>query len=397
MNLEGELVVTLAWDGQRVRRTGIRSTRPHVAARVLAGRSAADAAATVPLLFSVCGGAQRAAAACALAGAGAAGFAAGSPSRAAGVLVEALQEGFWHLLIGWPNAVGGDPDVTAVAVARHLIATSIVAADGTDLLPDAAAMRVLAAALGGVAQRSLFALPPAAFAALPDVAALADWAARGATVPARILQSLLGEPPSPAAGAMQLLPPLDADRVRQVLVPAMRDDPAFARAPTWAGAPAETGALARVHTHPLVAACVREYGHAPATRLVARMVDLARSLGELAGDPPPAAATPRARSVALAAGDGLGVVETARGLLLHRVLLDGERVVDYQIVAPTEWNFHRDGALAICARRDCGNRRNRAAAPRSNCRPRARPLRRLADRGQPCMKWRSPKACWASC
>jgi hypothetical protein len=345
MNLEGELVVTLAWDGQRVRRTGVRSTRPHVAARVLAGRSAADAAATVPLLFSVCGGAQRAAAACALAGAGAAGFDASSPSRAAGILVEALQESFWHLLIGWPNAVGGEPDVTPVAAARHLIATSIVAADGTDLLSDAAAMRELAVALSGVAQRSLFALSPAAFAALPDVVALADWAARGATVPARILHSLLGERPAPAAVATQLLPPLGGDLVRQVLVPALRLDPAFARAPTWAGAPAETGALARMRTHPLVAACVREYGHAPVTRLVARLVDLARSLDELAGAPPAAATPPRARSVALAAGDGLGVVETARGLLLHRVLLDGDRVVDYQIVAPTEWNFHRNGAL----------------------------------------------------
>jgi hypothetical protein len=347
MNLEGELVVTLAWDGQRVRRTGIRSTRPHVAARVLAGRSAADVAATVPLLFSVCGGAQRAAAACALAGAGAAGFADGSASRAVGVLVEALQEGFWHLLIGWPDAVGGDPDVTAVAAARHLIATSIVAADSTDRLSDAAAMRELAAGLSDVAQRSLFALPPAAFAALPDVAALADWSARGETVPARILHSLLGELPAHAAVATQLLPSLSDDLVRQVLVPALRLDPGFARAPTWAGAPAETGALARMRTHPLVAACMREYGHAPVTRLVARMVDLAQSLGELAGDPQPAAAPPRARSVALAAGEGLGVVDTARGLLLHRVLLDGDRVVDYQIVAPTEWNFHPDGALAI--------------------------------------------------
>lgn len=346
MNLEGELVVTIEWDGQRVRRTGIRSTRPHIATRVLAGRSAADAAATVPLLFSVCGGAQRAAAACALAGAGVAAFSDGSPTRAVGVLVEALQEGFWHLLIGWPDAVGGDPDVAAVAAARHLIATSIVAADGADLLPDAAAMRELAAGLSDVAQRSLFAMPPAAFAALPDVAALADWAARGETVPARILHGLLGQTPSHAAGVMQPLPPLGADLIRQVLVPALRDEPAFARAPTWAGTPAETGALARMHTHPLVAACMRESGPAPVTRLVARMVDLARSLGELAGDPRPAIAPPRAWSVALTAGEGLGVVETARGLLLHRVLLDGERVVDYQIVAPTEWNFHADGALA---------------------------------------------------
>ena len=37
--------------------------------------------------------------------------------------------------------------------------------------------------------------------------------------------------------------------------------------------------------------------------------------------------------------------ETARGLLLHRARVRDECVVDYQIVAPTEWNFHPEGAL----------------------------------------------------
>ncbi len=32
-------------------------------------------------------------------------------------------------------------------------------------------------------------------------------------------------------------------------------------------------------------------------------------------------------------------------MLLHRARLDGQRVVEYQIVAPTEWNFHPAGAL----------------------------------------------------
>ena len=42
---------------------------------------------------------------------------------------------------------------------------------------------------------------------------------------------------------------------------------------------------------------------------------------------------------------GAFAVETARGLLLHRARVHDECVVDYQIVAPTEWNFHPDGAL----------------------------------------------------
>ena len=43
---------------------------------------------------------------------------------------------------------------------------------------------------------------------------------------------------------------------------------------------------------------------------------------------------------------GLARVETARGTLLHRVELDGDRVESYRIVAPTEWNFHPQGAFA---------------------------------------------------
>ena len=63
VTIEGELVVRLAWDGRRVRGVRIRSTRPFAAARVLGGKTGAEAAAMVPLLFSICGRAQGAAAA----------------------------------------------------------------------------------------------------------------------------------------------------------------------------------------------------------------------------------------------------------------------------------------------------------------------------------------------
>ena len=45
-------------------------------------------------------------------------------------------------------------------------------------------------------------------------------------------------------------------------------------------------------------------------------------------------------------GHGDGAVETARGRLTHRVRLDGGRIADYRIAAPTEWNFAADGPLA---------------------------------------------------
>jgi Ni,Fe-hydrogenase I large subunit len=50
-------------------------------------------------------------------------------------------------------------------------------------------------------------------------------------------------------------------------------------------------------------------------------------------------------STTLGDGCGLACVETARGTLLHQIQLDGDRIGRYVIVAPTEWNFHPQGAF----------------------------------------------------
>ena len=49
----------------------------------------------------------------------------------------------------------------------------------------------------------------------------------------------------------------------------------------------------------------------------------------------------------LGTGQALAWCEMARGLLLHWVRLDvAGAVQDYRVLAPTEWNFHPEGALA---------------------------------------------------
>jgi Ni,Fe-hydrogenase III large subunit len=49
-------------------------------------------------------------------------------------------------------------------------------------------------------------------------------------------------------------------------------------------------------------------------------------------------------------GSALSWIEMARGTLLHWVWLDGadqqSTVRTCQVIAPTEWNFHRDGPVA---------------------------------------------------
>lgn len=79
-------------------------------------------------------------------------------------------------------------------------------------------------------------------------------------------------------------------------------------------------------------------------RLLSRLVDLLRLAASDGADWLDAGA----RSPA--AGEGLAWVETARGLLVHRVVLaegtDAPQVQHAEVRAPTDWNFHPRGVLA---------------------------------------------------
>jgi Ni,Fe-hydrogenase I large subunit len=124
----------------------------------------------------------------------------------------------------------------------------------------------------------------------------------------------------------------------------METDPDYARFPRWDGAPAETGALARQADAPLIAERLERDGRTASTRFVARLVELAALMRDLRARS--ARRVAAVRSHALPNGVGLGLAETARGLLLHRVRVERGLVTEYGIVAPTEWNFHPQGPLA---------------------------------------------------
>ncbi len=340
MPIEGELIVRLDRDGRHLRRVTVRLTRPRLAGRVLTGRSATDAAATVPLLFSLCRGAQGAAAASALAAAGARGIPADPAGRELDVMLESLQDTLRHLLIDGPDAMGTLPCAAPVAAARAEIAAFLRTADP-------GARRTLGMRLSGIAADAIFGMRVSDWRELSDVDAFLSWCVGGGTVVAAMLGQLFAHEPTLGRSTIPLMPPARPDALLGILVPAMRADAAFASAPTWAGSPVETGALARMRSDPLVAAVEGRFGNAVGTRLVARLAELAVLIEELTGSAARTEAPPRIQGIALGEGEGLAAVQTARGLLLHRARLSDERVVDYQIVAPTEWNFHPDGALPL--------------------------------------------------
>ena len=335
MNPEGEITVRLTCGDRRVRKASVTSSRTGLPPRLVRGRPPADVQRLIPLLFSICQRAQGAAAASAIAAAqGHEAAVRDQARRALDVTLEMLQEGVWRLLIDWPKSMGEPPQVPAVAAVRH--ASSAVVDDGATL--DASL-----AVAGDVLREHVYGAPAEAWLESTDLAALDRWVEAGATLPARLLRRMRDEAPGLGRSDVALMPDATLESLRRSLIADLESDPDYARYPRWGGAPAETGALARQSDAPLVAALLARDGQTASTRFAARLVELAmlvrdlrdRSAGRLVA----------VRGHALPDGAGLGLAETARGLLLHRVRVEGGLVTDYSIVAPTEWNFHPHGPL----------------------------------------------------
>lgn len=289
---QGVLRLSLAWNGQRIVAAAVASTRPQ-ASRLLLGLPVARAMELAPRLFSLCGQAQGVAAR--LAYCAARGEVPDPGSLLADgrcVALEAIGEHLWRLLLDWPPLLGLPP--------RH---------------KEFMAWR-----------KRLLAVKDAAQGAVLGVE-LHAWLSAERPLPIE---------PGAALASGALLPMLAAEAWgRQGF------DEGFAAQPTFAGRPAETGPLARRFGNSEVAG-LHAVGQGVAARLAARYADL-RCLAAALLEPERLTGWLGAASVA--ENVGLARVETARGLLLHLMQVKDGRVGRYVIVAPTEWNFHPQGAF----------------------------------------------------
>lgn len=361
----------------------LRSTRAEWATTMLRGRAAEDAAALLPGLYTLCGGAHRLAARHALAAArgaalagneGVLGPGAAGRADAQALRLDTLREHVRRLWLDAPRMLaGGDGGANPGPTAAQLTGAPFMcsSADLGDEATEHATRRWV--------QRHVLQADADAWVAAweDDPAAQARrWAAAAATWPARWLGAVRGLLQERAT-ACRALRAAATDAGLQPLAEALRTQPGFALAPTEGGQPAETGCWTRL-ADPLRAAGppMPELPAAPAPpapplalwlRHAARIAEVARLAASgggawlAQGRFTPAAAPAAPDGAAPTAGpagsasaaarpqvrEGLGWCEMARGLLVHWVRLDAdERIVAYRVLAPTEWNFHPEGAAA---------------------------------------------------
>jgi hypothetical protein len=280
----GCIRIGLAIADGRVSAVELAGDRPQLSS-ALRGRKADEAVRLLPLLFAICGKAQGRAAQLAL---DAARGVAAAPQLDPAIAGEVMREHLWRWLLDLPPLLGEAPLKTEFAAALNWVAR--------------AQRDHLAELLAGPR--------------IADLTRHLEVAVRAA----------VGAEASPVA----MLPGLDA---ATSLRHWPRLDASFSRLPQWQGAAAETGALAR-------------RGGAAAPSLALRWMARRAEVDDWAQGRAKVGAGGTASAASVAPGVGRALVETARGLLMHEVELDGERIANYVIVAPTEWNFHPQGPLA---------------------------------------------------
>jgi uptake hydrogenase large subunit len=260
----------------------ITSTRPRGFGRVFKGRAPDEVRTLVPLLFAVCGQAQLAASTQALA------LAEGRDpvhGMDAVVRLEAVREHLMRIAVDWARAAGLAPDVAVLRRIHALVA--LAKADPSAARAEARnIMAELAAAPEAIARHGLGFMEDAG------------------TVAARLLRTVRAQGWDTLGAAS-----LDC-----------ADD--------------EASCLSLVWSNPLVAEARQRHGAGLLLRLLARLAHLVELLGE--GD------------AARAAGpaEGAAGVETARGLLIHRAVIEAGRIAAYEITAPTDVNFASEGPAA---------------------------------------------------
>lgn len=372
-DLSGRLAISAqrAASGARV---SIRSTRPVTAARIFAGKPVREAAARLPLLFSVCATAQAQASVSACEQALGISPAAEALRRRALLLrAETAKEHAWRLLLDWPKALGSTPATAPMAsVMRAYSNLRAAEQEAGDPFLLGAAGRTTQAALSASTPATLLAAVIAdAVLGMPaqrwldeimDAHSLAAWADRSSTtaadVTARVLQSGLA---GLGRNAVHALPQAPEPRLIAGLAEALAgtDADAFAAAPIWQARPCETTPFSRASRTSLVAVLAAEHGNGLLPRLAALLSELARCAAGLsspqappsdAAEAPSGASSPAdvdfGAGTGAGAGVGLGWAAAARGLLVHRIEVADGLVRSYRILAPTEWNFHPRGVVA---------------------------------------------------
>ncbi len=348
MNLEGRVMIDLpSTAGAPVR---VEFARPGDICAVLRGRTADEALALIPAVYSVCATAQAHAAVMALEQASGVAVSPRTQHARKGLTgMETLREHLLRIALDWPGFIdeparGADVRSAMALVPRltqALFDCPSAFSLGREARPDRIEAQNIIKKAEDLLVAEVFAEPLEDWLRRAAAGELAAWADQGATVAARLIANVMQRTSvrSREGLPLALSPPL-ADEIKEWL---REQDQSRLPLTNAAQLIPETTLYSRRLSDPAVSAL---NGSELQARLIARLVELARLPGELRGMI--AEEDDRVGPPLQSDGFGWSAIEAARGLLIHAAQLRDGPIVDYRVLPPTRWNFDAEGVAKRC-------------------------------------------------
>lgn len=352
--VEGQIQIDLYPHSHEDTVVEITSSRPLQAQKIFIGKTPEQALAIIPLMYNICATAQARAALKSLQQSLQA-----EPDPKADIardillLVEMAKEHLLRIFIDWP-------DLLDIVTARKKL--TFISQLGTDfksalfthgqafsleskLEINQHKIKKLVANLEQQLSDQVFSLSTRDWLACDNLAAIQQWSQQSDTVASQSLKKILvTNRATEGVSKSRHLPQLHQ---RQLLKHLNQEDAGdFIAQPQWQGHCYETTALSRQLQHPLIQSLYPEYQNALLTRWLARLVELAKIPQQLARLMEQLNGRNFEPMTKQQGSHGLAEVESARGRLVHRTEIKQGLITRYQILAPTEWNFHPQGVLA---------------------------------------------------
>ncbi len=356
MTIEGQLNIklTVADDHDRVEQVSIRSTRPYTLCTLFKGKTVEQCLQTVPLLYNICSNAQSYAALLSIEKALALKpDSTANNAREILLMLETVTEHCWQILLDWPLWLAAEADKTKLAefmLFNHKIKPLLFKqgnAFSLDSIVEIQTQAVLEQVqdLQTLINSRIFNGQLARFVELESEQQLINWLQNQSSIPALLLARLYRDNwQALGQNTIALLPELNGDSLQQ-----LPRGIEFSQWPDWQGQCYESSFLNRQLSQPLVKELYNRYGNGLISRIVARLFEIAtmpEHLRQKLAEAEQGHVTGKYSAFSKGEGSAVAQVQAARGLLIHQLELKNKRIEDFQIIAPTEWNFHPAGVAA---------------------------------------------------
>ncbi|MCF6318347.1 MAG: nickel-dependent hydrogenase large subunit [Proteobacteria bacterium] len=329
--IEGQINIDVFRQNSIVTEVKVTSSRPLHAAQLLLGKTPEQALTIVPLLFNICGIAHA--------------YNARKVLHLDNhendnlykllVLAETLKEHLLRIFLDTPKLLAikaSNADLPFISQIVNKLKGLILSKDCKQ------SIKQFIDEIEGYLKKHVFKQSINQWLKLTSTKSLLNWAKQTDTISAQSIAEIHSNNwQHQGHSEIKALPKLPA----QELLHKLNDNTAkdFIAYPTWNKQPHETTPLTRQLDKALMQDVLARYNGGLLARWLARLLEIAQIPSQIRALLTEPTDNTEQNTIAIAQ------VEAARGRLIHRAEVTDNIIQNYQIVAPTEWNFHPRGLI----------------------------------------------------